>query len=240
KSAFDNLNPLIKFTYVKTEHCSLSHARNLGLPLVEGEYVCFPDDDCWYEPDTLKKALEILQDGVYQIISGMGTNEKGIPTSIFPQNSSEITSEKRCAAISYTMFFKYMGTVFFDENMGVGSPYNLGAGEETDYMLTLMETHSYKAYYDVSLVVHHPVQTDVYGKQHMLNKFYSYSRGAGYLIKKHRFSKKYVFFQYFRPFGGIVVNLLKFRIYDAKKSYSILKGKMEGFTFRIPQEGLKK
>ena len=32
--------------------------------------------------------------------------------------------------------------------MGVGSQYNIGSGEETDYLLTLMEKHNYVVYYD--------------------------------------------------------------------------------------------
>src|SRR5882672_6242686 len=33
----------------------LSHARNVGLQHFSGDVVAFPDDDCWYGPDTLEK-----------------------------------------------------------------------------------------------------------------------------------------------------------------------------------------
>ena len=31
----------------------VSQARNAIIPLAEGSYIAFPDDDCWYAPDTL-------------------------------------------------------------------------------------------------------------------------------------------------------------------------------------------
>lgn len=77
KEIFENLNSNILFTYIKYHHCSLSHARNIGLKYVKGDYVGFPDDDCWYEPDTLSRVLNYLESGKYQGITGKGTNEKG-------------------------------------------------------------------------------------------------------------------------------------------------------------------
>lgn len=234
KDVFNLLNPNIKLTYVKTDFCSLSHARNLGLSYVEGKYVCFPDDDCWYAPNTIKVALGILEKEKYQAVSGKGMNERGVLTSSFPNCSAEIGIENRCAAISYTMFFKYEKNVGFDEVMGVGSPYNIGAGEETDYMLNLMEKCNFRILYEPSLVVHHPAQADVYNKEHMLKKYYSYSRGAGYLIKKHSFSCRYKLSQFARPLCGIFVNALLMRNYETKKCYYVFKGKVEGFLFKVP------
>ena len=77
KKAFTNLNPQIDFVYVKYKPSSLSHARNIGLKYVKGKYIAFPDDDCWYDKDTLSKVLIKLNshDGV--LIKA--TNENGIP-----------------------------------------------------------------------------------------------------------------------------------------------------------------
>ena len=219
KDVFNQLNQLITFTYVKTVKCSLSHARNIALPLVEGKYVCFPDDDCWYEPDTLNQALTVLLEEHYQGVSGKGMNEKGTLTSVFPKLGSVITATNRCAAISYTMFYKYEKSVYFDERMGIGSPYNLGAGEETDYMLSLMEKFNYKIVYEPKLIVHHPTQNDIYENAFLLKKFYSYSRGSGFLMQKHKFPWKYKAFQFGRPFVGIFVNFVRGNIFGSKKSY---------------------
>lgn len=233
---FENLNCLIKFDCIKSGRCSLSHARNIALPHVEGKYVCFPDDDCWYESDTLSRVYSILDQERYQIVSGKGLNEKGLPTSVFPKVNSVISSTHRCAAISYTLFFKFVPDVFFDENMGVGSKYNIGAGEETDYLLTLIEKKNYNAYYDTNIIVHHPIQEDTYDKPYLLKKFYSYSRGGGYLMQKHNFTFMYKIKQLGRPLVGSIFFFLTGNIFRSQKSFFMFKGKLEGLFFKIPSD----
>ena len=230
---FGKLNPQIKFDYIKYHLCSLSHARNIGLCHVTGEFIGFPDDDCWYESDTLCRVLEYLKDGTYQGITGMGTDENGKLTSVFPNQAAQLTITNRCAAISYTVFFKFDKNIKFDEDMGVGSPFNIGAGEETDYLLSLMEQRMYKVFYDPAISIHHPTN-DIYDKSSVLRKSYSYARGAGYLIKKHRFPLLYILKQYVRPFGGIIVNFFKMDMFSCKKSFLILKGRIEGYNWKRP------
>lgn len=233
REIFREINSEIDFEYIKTTPCSLSKARNIGLKHVKGDYVGFPDDDCWYEPDTLKKALAVLEDGKYQGVTGKGTNENGVLTSSFPERSAELTTTKRCAAISYTLFFKYQDGVQFDENMGVGSTYNIGSGEETDYLLTLMEDYGYKVYYDSQLSIHHPTTTDVLDEKKALQKAYSYARGAGYLMQKHKFPVSYKLRYFGRPFIGIFVNAITLKKYQYLKSWYNLKGRVEGRFFKL-------
>ena len=233
REIFREINSEIDFEYIKTTPCSLSKARNIGLKHVKGDYVGFPDDDCWYEPDTLKKALAVLEEGKYQGVTGKGTNENGVLTSSFPERSAELTTTKRCAAISYTLFFKYQDGVQFDENMGVGSPYNIGSGEETDYLLTLMEDYGYKVYYDSQLSIHHPTTTDVLDEKKALQKAYSYARGAGYLMQKHKFPVSYKLRYFGRPFIGIFVNAITLKKYQCLKSWYNLKGRVEGRFFKL-------
>src|SRR5262249_37414490 len=38
--------------HVRTDK-GLSRARNVGIRLSSGDYLSFPDDDCWYGPDVL-------------------------------------------------------------------------------------------------------------------------------------------------------------------------------------------
>ena len=45
KESFKNLNAQIHFVYIKYKTSSLSHARNIGLKYVKGEFIAFPDDD---------------------------------------------------------------------------------------------------------------------------------------------------------------------------------------------------
>lgn len=233
RAVFDELNKNVMFDYIQANNCSLSHARNLALPHVKGKYVAFPDDDCWYEPDTLYKALKIFSDGNYQGVTGKGLNERNLPTSVFPDQGAVVTSTQRCAAISYTMFFLYEPSLLFDENMGIGSPYNLGSGEETDYMLVLMEKFGYNVVYNPTLIVRHPRSEDVGNKAFLLKKHYSYARGGGYLMKKHQFPFNYYLKSFVRPILGMIGYALKEDIYKSKKSFFLLKGRAEGFFYKI-------
>lgn len=235
KNVFDKLNSQIEFQYIKSDRCSLSHARNIGLEYVKGIYVGFPDDDCWYEPDTLKKVLAILEKGEYQGVTGRGTNEKGELTSSFPSKASELSRTKRCAAISYTIFLKFDNNVYFDENIGVGSPYNLGSGEETDYLLNLMENFSYRVFYNPDLCIHHPTTKQVLDENGSYKKTYSYARGAGYLIQKHNFPLTYKLRMFGRPLAGLFVNLIMFRKYEFNKSWYNFKGRLEGYMFNLKE-----
>ncbi|MGH8316235.1 MAG: glycosyltransferase family A protein, partial [Steroidobacterales bacterium] len=38
----------------------LSHARNVGLTMAGGHIVGFPDDDCWYDADTVARVLQFF------------------------------------------------------------------------------------------------------------------------------------------------------------------------------------
>lgn len=232
KEVFEKLNPQIRFSYLKGERASLSKARNICLPFVEGKYVAFPDDDCWYEPNTLSLVLKYLQEGRYQGVTGKGTNEKGELTNKFPQESAELTPTKRCAAISYTIFAQYNADVQFDENMGVGSPFNFGAGEETDYILSLMENYGYKFFYTPDISVHHPT-SKIYNWEQNCKRAYSYARGDGYLSHKHNFPLIYILRQLFRPLGGIMVYFLKGDYKKCRRSYLIFKGRTEGLFSNI-------
>ena len=223
KDIFESLNPQISFVYLHNNPCSLSHARNIAIPHVKGKYIAYPDDDCWYAPNTISYALEILQNGCYDGVSGKGTNENDVLTSIFPNESAEICPTNRCAAISYTMFFKFNAEVSFNEDMGVGSPYNFGAGEETDYLLQLIQKHHYRVLYDPNLIVHHPTGTKM-----DIVKAYSYARGAGYLMRLHSFPLSYILKQFCRPFGGVFFYLITGDFSMCRKSFLILKGRIEG------------
>lgn len=231
RNIFDNLNNLIDFMYIKSECCSLSHARNIGIQYVKGVYVGYPDDDCWYEPNTLKKVISVLEEGKFQGVTGKGTDENGTLTSVFPKKPSELTLTKRCAAISYTLFLKFDKHMRFDETIGVGSPYNLGAGEETDYLLSLMRQRKYKVYYDPLINIHHPT-SNIYNEEEILKRSYSYARGTGYLIRKHNFPFLYVLRQFIRPFVGVFIYLLKLDLFSCRKSYLMLKGKIEGYFWK--------
>lgn len=230
RECFVNLPSEIHFCYLQSDPCSLSKARNIGLRQVTSEYVCFPDDDCWYEPDTLRKVLACLTEPGVDGIVGKGTDEQGKPTNAFGKVPAKVTKFRRQGTISYTLFVRFMPDLFFDEHIGVGTTYGLNSGEETDYLLNLLEQYRLNIEYHPEIIVHHPSLQKLSGK-HALEKIYTYARGAGYLMKKHRFPVGYVLKELSRPLCGALVYGMSFRFLRANCSFHTFRGRLEGWRF---------
>lgn len=229
KEIFNTLHPNINFVYIKYHHCSLSHARNIGLKYVEGKYIGFPDDDCWYAPNTLRLVLDDFKKGFNGVIA-KGINEKGLLTNNSPLTYQRITKYNHCGAISYTIFLIYFPNIKFDEDIGVGSAYKLSSGEETDFLIQTFEAGVQNIIYDPDITVFHPRNNSGNFKNVEL-KQYEYARGWGYLLKKHNYPISIIVRSFLRPIGGILFSLFSFNTKKLIHSSYILKGRIEGFFF---------
>ena len=232
KSAFDVLDSRIEKKYIKSSKCSLSKARNTAIPYVEGEYVAFGDDDCWYEPNTLSLVLKEFSKG-YDGIIGHGIDAEGKENNSQGYKEKSVTFNNQCGAISYCIFMKFDKRLLFDENIGVGSPYRLSSGEETDYLLSYMELHpNFKIIYKPDIIIHHPI-----GKKgnfpDNLHKNYEYARGWGYVLRKHKLPLNIYIRSFLKPMLGIVVFGLSGKLKRCQKSYFLLKGRLEGYKFQV-------
>lgn len=228
---FDGLNHNIEFIYIKYHKCSLSEARNQALPYVKNEILCLGDDDAWYDDDTFSMLSSLLTDEIDGVIIS-AKNEDGILINNFPTKKQWLTYTKHCGALSISMFLRHDRNLMFDENIGVGSAHNLLSGEETDYLLCYMERHpGFKILYTPEITVRHPLAI----KQNFdnyLQKNYYYARGAGYVLKKHSLPITYKLRSFLRPLTGIFVYSFIDR-FKCKKSYYLLKGRLEGYFFRL-------
>ena len=232
KELFNSLDKRVELKYIKYHKCSLSEARNQALPFVNREYVCFGDDDSWYDCDTFQNVFQWLRKG-YDGVFGVVMNENGYYCNVFPSDAQRLTYTHHCGAMSASMFLKFDAKLKFDENIGVGSPFNLGSGEETDYLLSYMETHpKFNFYYTPMIVVRHPVNKIEVAESYF-NKHYSYARGAGYVLRKHkRLPLSYKILQLVRPACGMILFGLTNRV-RARKSYYLFKGRIEGYFYKI-------
>ena len=162
----------------------VSQARNAIIPLAEGSYIAFPDDDCWYATDTLAQVVEAFQRHPEAgAVLGYWT-----PSPQFPQPDN---TEQ---ALSATALFSQGGTcvqffraevvkdLLFDPRLGPGTGLPYGCGEDTDYLL---EAHKRAPVWRCpSIRVFHPspdthVPSDA--------KIASYAAGRMFLLKKHAF-----------------------------------------------------
>lgn len=162
----------------------VSQARNAIIPLAEGSYIAFPDDDCWYAPDTLAQVVGAFQRHPEAgAVLGYST-----PSPQLPQPDSTEQTLSATALFSQggtcVQFFRAEAVkgLCFDTRLGPGTGLPYGCGEDTDYLL---EAHKRAPVWRCpSIRVFHPspdthVPSDA--------KIASYAAGRMYLLKKHAF-----------------------------------------------------
>jgi glycosyltransferase involved in cell wall biosynthesis len=140
-----NQNFKLETLYFKSER-GLSKGRNLGLKKATGDIIAFPDDDCWYDKDTLQKAESFFKSNKgIDILSGVALNEDNeIITGFMDyKNGKELTKYNMFGlATSITIFARrdvFTNVGFFDEKMGVGSGTIYGSSEEHDFLARSMD-----------------------------------------------------------------------------------------------------
>lgn len=175
----------LQITRILLPSRGVSIARNALLSLVEEEEVIiFPDDDCWYAPDTLAQVAEAFQRHP-QAGTVMG---KSIDTSPVSPPCGQDTPVSQIGTFkngeTYLQFFRaeVVKDLRFDPRLGPGTGLPYGCGEDTDYLL---EAHKRAPVWRCpSIRVFHPspdthVPSDA--------KIASYAAGRMYLLKKHAF-----------------------------------------------------
>ena len=162
----------------------VSQARNAIIPLAEGSYIAFPDDDCWYATDTLAQVVEAFQRHP-EAGAVMGKSIDASPVSPSCGKDapvSQIGTFKN--GETYLQFFRaeVVKDLRFDPRLGPGTGLPHGCGEDTDYLL---EAHKRAPVWRCpSIRVFHPspdthVPSDA--------KIASYAAGRMFLLKKHAF-----------------------------------------------------
>lgn len=152
-----------------------------------------------------------------------------------PSKSQYLKKYEHCGAISYTLFLKFYNDLKFDENIGVGSNFGLLSGEETDYLIKVISKNNDNIYYDKNIKVYHPRSKFEYFESEIM-KMYYYSRGYGYIMRKHNYPLILKIKAFIRPLGGVLWFCILFKPNLAKRSLGILKGRLEGFLFKFKNE----
>lgn len=186
----DRLQPLLQslaadgvpLRHLRLAGRNLSRARNLGLREAQGAVVAFPDDDAWYEPDTLQRAVAALaqrplDDGLIAWWVDAGPARAGL---------AEFAAWRRFRggeASSITLFLRTRSARLwggFDERLGTGQWY--GAGEETDLLLRALAAGACLRHVPSVRVRHAPPDAVPPTWLQALQR----ARGTGALYAKHR------------------------------------------------------
>jgi glycosyltransferase involved in cell wall biosynthesis len=229
------ISPLIKkykkklanLLHIKSNQLGVSLNRNIGISVAKGQIFSFPDDDCFYYPDTLFRVFDFFNnnknvDFLLGAVINRTSGEKLIRS--WPENHIKITKSN--------FFFLYtMITVFtkckinFDERFGGGANYL--AYEDADFIYShLLECKSGE--YVPCIHVSHP-QLNIDNMSD--DKIFKYGDGFGAFCKKN-----FSFFTLFIFFGAIALHAFKLlislfflNITQARKRYVAIFSRLNGW-----------
>ena len=220
----------IAVSHIKMSKPNLSAARNLGIAQATGEVIAFPDDDCWYEADTVENVLAAL--AAQPIWDGVVAQWVEATQGARPPEDSIFLSHKWRQfrggdASSITLFFKaemLRKIGGFDERFGVGQWF--GAGEETDLILAALSSGAQLASC-ANIRVHHRFQAQATKAlagnwQAAMRR----GRGTGALYMKHRLSPWVVLRGFTSPPINAVIQ--KHSFYGLLLSLAVSAGRVQG------------
>jgi glycosyltransferase involved in cell wall biosynthesis len=168
---------------------NLAAARNAGIKAATGEWIGFPDDDCWYDHRLLENIEKRFRnnEGAAGVIAQW--SERGLPPVCANRLSWARSSRFRDIPVSsITLFFQrklFEQLGGFDTRFGVGQWF--GAAEETDLVLRALRTGALVVY-EPSAQVHHALTSGTATTPQARQAARYRARGTGALYAKHDMS----------------------------------------------------
>lgn len=214
----------------------ISRARNAGLKIATGEFVLFPDDDCWYPPWFLQKAVQLFEQQRCAAITGRAADLDGRSINGRYQTQAGWIGRHNIwiTQIEWVVLFRrdvLLALGGYDEEIGVGAGTPWGASEGQDVMLRLLAA-GHRAYFDPALFGHHPELDVRTPTPDMTRKGRSYARGMGYVLRQHGFGAASAAYWMVRPAVGAMLNLLRGRVQRGLYQWNVAVGRFEGWTRR--------
>ncbi len=201
----------------------LSRSRNIGLLQCRGDFIAFPDDDCWYPEDAIDRVIAAFRAAAdVDIVCGRTLDKDGAESlGKFQKFSSEITrSNVWRTHNSSTLFVRacaLQGIYNFDESLGLGAKSQFQSGEETDLLLQLLQRGK-RAQFCRDLIIRHDQMIETVSV--MLKRAKLYSPGFGRVLRKHNFGFPYLIYRLVLTCGGALLALL--RMNPAQARYKII------------------
>jgi glycosyltransferase involved in cell wall biosynthesis len=239
QNADDRLAPVVSrfdshLSIVRVESPpGLSRARNRALPLLTGDIVAFPDDDCWYPPSLLHAiAGALVAHADWDGLSVQVRDSRGQRSSMLwdtsPGPIDRYNVWRRAISVG---FFLRRSTITavgeFAEELGLGAGTPWASGEESDYLLHALES-GFTIYYEPSLFVHHESPRLLGGD---VERRAAHARGFGHgeVLRRHRYPLWFVAYRVLQLVAGSAAFLLRGRVADARYYLAMALGRARGW-----------
>jgi glycosyltransferase involved in cell wall biosynthesis len=207
-------------------------ARNAALPLASGEIIAFPDDDCWYPLGLLKNVDQWFRDySKYSILAIGAVDESGTPSgNRWVQNSCDlhpINIFRTTFCSSLFMRSDALRNVLFDEGIGPGSSGAFACGDETDFVLNILNA-GFRGRFDRTWKVGHP-RRDMLSHGVSSGRAVTYGSGMGRVLRKHSLFVLWVGLLSYDVLRGFAV-VARGRLSAASLCFAHARGMVRGFA----------
>jgi len=214
----------------------LSLGRNTGLGLATAPLVAFPDDDCWYDEQTLAQAIWFLN--AHPDIAGVSgiqltEDDRDSMLRWYPEPTWITRKNFFRTAISSTLFLRtalVRDLGGFDLTLGAGSQEGFMSGEESDLVLRLI-AKGYRLRYEPRLIVRQDEPRDELPPNYT-DKMSGYGRGFGRLFADHELSPVLFSTLLGRKVAGAAVHRVRGKKELAAADQAFLAGAVAGYRGR--------
>jgi hypothetical protein len=198
-----------------------------------GEYVIFPDDDCWYPSWFLQRALEIIEKTGSDGLCGRAADENGHSINgRFESQAQEVNRRNVWTTqIEWVAMFRrdaLLKVSGYNEEVGVGAATPWQACEGQDMTLRMLK-QGLRIYYDPGFYGHHENMYRAIPDQLLIRKGRSYGRGMGRVLRLHGYTLLTALMWALRPIlrGGQAITRLRWR--RSLYCFNVAYGRISGY-----------
>lgn len=223
---------------VTTSGRGASVGRNAGVALATAPVIAFPDDNCWYAPDTVRNVLAVLSERPdIQGLSAKQVAADGSPSMLrWLDHEVDISRTNFMrTSICSTLFLRRAAlpsAAPFDESIGTGSPGWRGAGEESDLLLRLLAA-GHTVLYRPDIVVYQDDDRAEPGEEYV-DKMLRYGVGIGHLWRRHRLPIRILAYHSARKMVGTAIRGIRGQHVRSRADRAYLRGTLAGWRGTTP------
>ncbi len=221
-------------THVHTPHQrGVSRGRNVGWRRARGRVMVFADDDCWCAPWFLAKADTLLKATGADIVTGRAADETGRSINARFETTAQSIDRKNVwtTSIEWMIFFR-RGVLEalggFDATIGPGADTPWQASEGQEIILRALSA-GFHCYFDPSLYGFHAELNVRSPDAAMLHKARGYSRGMGFVMRRHGFGLATAIYWITRPSIAVVIHTILGNGSRVLYYLNVARGRLEGW-----------
>jgi glycosyltransferase involved in cell wall biosynthesis len=211
----------------------LSKSRNVALAHINGDVVAFPDDDCWYPPTLIEEIVRLLATHPeWAGLSVRSLDSGGRNSSMLWDRAAGPIGRFNLwrRAISFGIFLRSPAVEAvggFSEELGQGSRTGWGSGEESEFLLRVLEA-GFRIQYEPALYVNHESPRPSSNRRDR-QKAYEYGRGHGYVLRLHHYPLWFVGFRVLQLMGAAAAFAVTARFALAQYYFAMALGRANGW-----------